>query len=440
MQDVFETYRGVVKPAERDHYGHMNVQFYVARVSDASSTMMNAMGLTAAVMRAEKLGFAAIDQRFQYLREAHEGDLMVMRSHLVSAEGKKIVLAHELSNATTGVVAMKAEVLALMLDLEARRAVAIPPSILAILAKGGQHEPEPAKAPPLPTHRSVVNAWHTDRMQHMNIQFYMERMDEADAFVAAALGDTPLTRRDSGAGLMPVEQRITFMHEQIAGAVTAARSGVRGLEGDAVLWHTDLRQSDTDQSAARFETRSVYADLATGTPLPLPPALRARAMEEAAGWTHAALPRPLGPPPATEPAGTAFDTARLGTQAWECDRHGWLMPRFMMRMLSDSTIHAFVRFGLPHSELQARGLGGAALEYRIVTRRRIRNGDAVAISCAPVEMSGKTWRFAHWVRNAVTGELLATAETVAVLFDFATRKAVPLPPDIHAKIAALMAG
>ena len=155
MRDVFETYRGVVKAAERDHYGHMNVQFYVARVSDASSTMMNAIGLTSAVMQAERLGFAAIDQRFEYLREAHDGDLLVMRSHLVSAAGKKIVLGHELSNAITGVVAMKAEVLALMLDLDKRRAVAIPPAIMAILEAGGQHEPAPANAPPLPTHRST---------------------------------------------------------------------------------------------------------------------------------------------------------------------------------------------------------------------------------------------------------------------------------------------
>ena len=59
---------------------------------------------------------------------------------------------------------------------------------------------------------------------------------------------------------------------------------------------------------------------------------------------------------------------------------------------------------------------------------------------ASVTMADKTWRFAHWARNAVTGELLVTAETVCVLFDFTTRKAASLPPDIRAKIAALMAG
>jgi len=442
VRDVFETYRGVVKAAERDHYGHMNVQFYVARVSDASSTMMNAIGLTASVMQAERLGFAAIDQRFEYLREAHDGDLLVMRSHLVSAAGKKIVLGHELSNAVSGVVAMKAEVLALMLDLDKRRAVAIPPAIMAILEAGGQHEPAPANAPPLPTHRSVVNAWHTDRMAHMNIQFYMERMGEADAFVAAALGDSPATQRDSGAGLVPVEQRITFRHEQRAGAVTAARSGVRGVSGakgqEVVRWHTDLRQSDTDQTAALFETVAAYVDLGTGAALPLPPDLRAKAMEQAAAWTHAPEPRAAPPPARFDPARPMLDTARMGTQAWECDRHGWLMPRFMMRLFSDSTMHAFPHLGLPHAELARRGLGAAALEYHIRHHRRIRSGDAIALTCAPVALDPKTWRFAHWARDTVTGELLATAETVNVLFDFATRKSVPLPEDVREKIAALM--
>ena len=39
-----ETYRGSVAAWECDQYGHMNVQFYTARISDAAASVMLAAG------------------------------------------------------------------------------------------------------------------------------------------------------------------------------------------------------------------------------------------------------------------------------------------------------------------------------------------------------------------------------------------------------------
>jgi len=47
-------------------------------------------------------------------------------------------------------------------------------------------------------------------------------------------------------------------------------------------------------------------------------------------------------------------------------------------------------------------------------------------------MHGKTQQFFHWFINAATGETVTTVETTGTLFDFESRKSVPMPDDLLA--------
>src|SRR3546814_18572979 len=51
-----ETYRGSVAAWECDQYGHMNVQFYTARISDAAASAMLAAGFGREAFEDQKLG------------------------------------------------------------------------------------------------------------------------------------------------------------------------------------------------------------------------------------------------------------------------------------------------------------------------------------------------------------------------------------------------
>src|SRR3990170_3257462 len=118
MPGPVETYRGAVPAWECDHFGHMNVQFYMARISDATASLLGAIALTRERMRSEGLGFAAVRQEIDYRRELLAGDALVMRSAMVALSGRKLILRHALFDAATGEVAMSARGVGVLIDLK----------------------------------------------------------------------------------------------------------------------------------------------------------------------------------------------------------------------------------------------------------------------------------------------------------------------------------
>lgn len=130
-----ETYRGRVTPAECDYLGHMNIQFYVARISDATATLNHALGLTAGYVRSQRRALVTVHQDISYVAEVTAGDLLVMHSGVSAAENKKVRVLHRLTRADDGELVMTAKVLMVGMDLQHRRSVALDESILAGMKK-----------------------------------------------------------------------------------------------------------------------------------------------------------------------------------------------------------------------------------------------------------------------------------------------------------------
>src|SRR3990172_13279802 len=135
MPGPVETYRGTVPAWECDHFGHMNVQFYMARIAAATASLLGAIALPRERMRSEQLGFAAVRQEIDYRREFVAGDALVMRSAMVSASGRKLTLRHALFDAATGELAAAVRGVGLLIDLKARKSVAIPAGVAAAAQK-----------------------------------------------------------------------------------------------------------------------------------------------------------------------------------------------------------------------------------------------------------------------------------------------------------------
>ena len=130
-RSLIETYCGRVAPSECDHLGHMNVQFYVARISDATATINAAIGLTSNYIRARRQALATVRQEISYLLELKAGDLIAMHSGVLSAEGKKVWFLHRMTRVEDGKTVMTARVLMVCLDLERRTSVVLEKAILA---------------------------------------------------------------------------------------------------------------------------------------------------------------------------------------------------------------------------------------------------------------------------------------------------------------------
>jgi len=128
---LIETVRGTVRADECDQLGHMNVVYYTARMSDAYTQLLARVGMTAEFIAGRRMAFAAVRQEIDNLREVRAGDLIVFESGFVGLRPKGATIRHEMRNAETGDVAMRARIGLVNLDLERRRAAPIPAEIAA---------------------------------------------------------------------------------------------------------------------------------------------------------------------------------------------------------------------------------------------------------------------------------------------------------------------
>lgn len=437
MGGYIETYRGVVAAWECDHYGHMNVQFYIGRISDAAATLLACLGLPSDVAAARGLGFAALNQNIDYRRELLAGDVVVMRSGVGAIDGRKIVFRHRLYNAATGELAMTATVLGVLLDLAGRRAVPPPPEFsaaAAAVAVGADDAPPPFLAPErgwLPSQRNCVNAWECDRMGHLNVQHYVARAIEADAVLAAAAGLTPALARRERIGLVPAEYRIQFKRELRAGAVTAGRSGVRAADRDHIAAALVIENGESGTVAATVEAALRCVDGASGEWQPLPQVVRDGAAALAATFGGEPPPAPQGPPAPSQPVAGMAETCRGSVNSWDTGPLGFATARFFMARYSDAAPQLLGAIGLSAETMRRRNWGSAALDYHMRFLRPLRAGDAVVVRSALLALREKTWRFCHVVSDAERGDVVAGAEIVAVLFDLGSRKSFVIPDEVR---------
>jgi len=66
MNDLVETYRGMVYPWHCDHMGHMNVMWYVGKFDEATWNLFAAVGITTAFLKENRRGMAAVQQNITY--------------------------------------------------------------------------------------------------------------------------------------------------------------------------------------------------------------------------------------------------------------------------------------------------------------------------------------------------------------------------------------
>ncbi|MFZ5653504.1 MAG: acyl-CoA thioesterase [Pseudomonadota bacterium] len=286
------------------------------------------------------------------------------------------------------------------------------------------------------TVRGNVKAWECDLMEHMNVQHYLGRSAETLGQLRVLLG------LPAGSVLRPRRERVLFLRELRDGASFEIATGILALRRSGLTTFNEMRNIDSGASAARFVIELDLTD-AAGAPLPLPePCLAAAEPLRIAAPEDLRPPARLRQPPArdwaTAEALGLLDTARGTIEPWECDARGELHPRFFMARCSDAVTHLQHHYGLTPDYRRARGLGSAALEYDIEFHRPLRAGDAIVTRSGLREMEGKIQRFFHWFLNAASRETAATVETAGTLFDFESRRSVPIPDDLRARAAPLV--
>jgi acyl-CoA thioester hydrolase len=130
MKDLIETYRGAVYPWHCDHMGHMNVMWYVGKFDEATWNLFAAMGVTAAYLKKNGRGMAAVQQNITYRRELLAGDTIAVRSGFIEVREKVARFVHEMRNAQTGEIAAICVLTGVSTDSKTRKSCPFPPDLV----------------------------------------------------------------------------------------------------------------------------------------------------------------------------------------------------------------------------------------------------------------------------------------------------------------------
>ena len=281
MSDFIDSYRGSVNTWECDDVGHMNVQFYVARASDAAFYLRHALGLSPSQIHEEGRAMVALEEHFRFLRELRAGDMMNMRSRVIDLREKTLVSYHELLNSATGDIAATCIAVSRHLDLEARKLITWPREA---------HEKAKAITAPLPDHaqprsvtrevrmphitlaeaeargfieiyRGAVMPWECDDFGHMNSRFYMGRFSDGAGHLWQAVGMEKTRLQKEHRGTVVLEMRLNYLNDVRSGMMLIVKSTLTRMENKTLTFVHYMFDAETGMPVATGEAVAVMLDL-----------------------------------------------------------------------------------------------------------------------------------------------------------------------------------
>jgi len=293
----------------------------------------------------------------------------------------------------------------------------------------------------LDTYRGYVSLQECDEMGHMNIQHYISKSSDSSYNLRVALGHGALDQAASGLGYVALEHHIRFHRELRASDLVVIRSGIVEMRDKTMRIYQEMSEALDGRLAATYVVDTGCLDLETRRLTRWPDHVRARAGEMLVALPREAEPRSIPREAVERDVSLAradelgmVETNRSVVNTWECDTNAHMNARFYMARFSDAQGHMWAHAGLGRHEQAARGLATATVEIRLTYLRELRAGETLFVRTAILPGEGKTIRYRHWLFSGDTGEPACVAEGAALLFDKASRKAVPLPAPIRARL------
>jgi acyl-CoA thioester hydrolase len=278
--------------------------------------------------------------------------------------------------------------------------------------------------------RGSVQQEECDVMGHMNVRHYVARVTDALSWLLLEAGLPP-----SRGGFRVLDQHIRFLREMAPGTPFTILGGVVEPGPDAIRVYAEIRNSATEEPAATFVTLIALQDPAAAGSLARDGLRTAVPPHAAPRGLSFAPPRPL-PDRAGALAMGLTEAYRGAVRADECDRDGVMRPDGVIARVWDGVPNLRNRgTGLGVRE---EGVGGAALEYRLVHLQPLRAAQLVTVTSGLRALGEKTSTWTHILHDGETGAPVAAAEAVGVAFDLKARRAIAIPPAQRAALEALL--
>ncbi len=292
---MIELARHSVQPWECDRNDHLNMQFYIARASDALAALAIKLGHGPSDLARHGRWLGETEMHVRFQRELRDGAPYVLKGGIVEASPERLIAFIEATNTASGEVSATFTSTAVLHDLRdfaqkpfddaaLLKAKAVPAAIPAHAMARGLSLAPPRRNPTLaeaerikmiPSYQGIAQPWECDVSGRLLSQTYMAHVFKAlpHIFVQLREGEPFHDGKRSGAA---VEYRLVYRARPRAGAALALRSGLSAVSEKTfnhIHWLFDL---ESGACLATIEAVSIGFDLETRKAIALSPEMRAR--------------------------------------------------------------------------------------------------------------------------------------------------------------------
>ncbi len=298
-------------------------------------------------------------------------------------------------------------------------------------------------------HESTVQPEEIDALGHMNVRYYMTRVDQANRSLLAELG----IEDGSGKAIRRLDSYTRFHREQFAGATLLTLGGLIAVAGSdesrEVNGYFEIRNPDNNQIAASFILRSCLIDVSSqqvldinaisanndltskySVSVPEHGMPRSLSLDDPARISLEKLEAVVGDDPTP---GMMSGRRKNVVHADDCDTDGRLREEVdLMFVLHRPTTGEESEPGGPPVMLDSQGrrYSWAMIETRNVVWHRPMKGEIVLSIGADIA-NGEKWRQSRrWMFAEETGLLLGISDSVGLCIDLDARRSIPMPFDV----------
>jgi len=297
-------------------------------------------------------------------------------------------------------------------------------------------------------HESTVQPEEIDALGHMNVRYYMTRVDQANRSMLAEMG----IQEEPGKAIRRLDTYTRFHREQFAGATLHTLGGLIAVAGSdesrEVNGYFEIRNPDNNQVAASFILRSCLIDVSSQQVLditansvnndtseyrvlvPEHGMPRSLSLNDPARISLEELEAVVGDDPTP---GMMSGRRKNVVHADDCDSDGRLREEVdLMFVLHRPTTGDENELGGPPvmRDSEGRRYSWAMIETRSVVWHRPMEGEIVLSIGADIA-NGEKWRQSRrWMFAEKTGLLLGISDSVGLCIDLDARRSIPMPLDV----------
>lgn len=300
MTDLWiDSCRGGVSAWEVDHVGHFTVAYYHQRIEDAGFAVLEALGLGPEYALRSGRGCITTDCYVRYLHELRGGDIYHVRSGVLAIENAEIVVGHMLFESASGALCTTVKQRVAHVDLATSEPIALAADQrrAAEVHRVDWQEPPPERRPrPRGDGGFVDGSLDTVKPSEMNVlgrsalSHYIHRFSASGGHLMAAFGMTPAYMRAERRGLSTFEFQLGITGPLRSGDLVRVQSALVHIGKSSFRLFHRMTNMRTGGQLATLEQSGVHLDMEARRSVPLPDALRAKAVAMLAPLTSAAVP------------------------------------------------------------------------------------------------------------------------------------------------------